>query len=71
MKLKIFSGSSNLPLAKKICDSLDMELGNLTLKNSVMVRSGVSLKKVLEVMMFLLFNRQIPLLKIIWNYYYC
>ena len=32
MKLKIFSGSSNLPLAKKICDSLDMELGNLTLK---------------------------------------
>jgi len=32
MKLKIFSGSSNLPLAKKICDSLNMELGNLTLK---------------------------------------
>jgi len=32
MKLKIFSGGSNLPLAKKICDSLDMELGNLTLK---------------------------------------
>ncbi len=32
MKLKIFSGSSNLPLAKKICDFLDMELGNLTLK---------------------------------------
>ncbi len=32
MKLKIFSGSSNLPLAKKICDSLDMELGKLTLK---------------------------------------
>ncbi|MEA1987339.1 MAG: ribose-phosphate pyrophosphokinase [Candidatus Marinimicrobia bacterium] len=32
MDLKIFSGSSNLPLAKKICDSLDMELGKLTLE---------------------------------------
>ena len=32
MELKIFSGSSNLPLANKICDHLDMKLGNLTLK---------------------------------------
>jgi len=32
MKLKVFSGSSNLPLAKKICDHLGIELGKLTLK---------------------------------------
>jgi ribose-phosphate pyrophosphokinase len=32
MELKVFSGSSNLPLAEKICRYLNIPLGNVTLK---------------------------------------
>ena len=46
--VKIFSGNSNLELAKKIAEKAGLQLG--------MEKSILKLKKLLEVEMYLLFN---------------
>ena len=49
--VKIFSGNSNLELAKKIAEKAGLQLGKAKMEKSIL-----KLKKLLEVEMYLLFN---------------